>query len=480
MPTSWFDRYADDASLPQYRRLYLGLREAIMSGTFSAGERLPSSRTLSRHLGMSRSTVVESLDQLVAEGYVFGRQGSGMFVADLPSSPHRLPERLARGRTTRVRDEIETLSASVSVSAPPLRPFRMNVPDIRLFPLNSWMKISRMVLRDFGAEMLDYPHPNGHVGLRQVLAKHLWVTRGIQVSSDRIMITEGTRHAINLLLPLLVDPGDIIWVEEPGYPGIRQACRLLGVKVVGIPVGSEGIDLEAVTGQLPLPRAVYVTPSHQYPLGMTMTARVRLELLKWAKRHGIYLIEDDYDSEYRYQGHPLASLHSMDSGDTVVYLGTFSKTLAPGLTMGYSILPAPLAEDGERLRRLVGHGTSPFNQAVVHRFIESGQYAKHLHTTRMVYAERQRLFLEMAKVSWPGVSIEESPAGLDVIAWLPEGVDDTEMALQLNRLGIESAPLSSFTVKVPLRPALILGYAAYTEPELAVAVERSSRVFRAI
>jgi GntR family transcriptional regulator/MocR family aminotransferase len=363
--------------------------------------------------------------------------------------------------------------SSLGAMPSPIVPFAPDIPDINNFPTTIWSRLTAMTLREMPTTLLDYPQPQGYGPLRQAIADHLRVTRGVRVSSDQVLITNGTRHALNLLLPLLANPGQLIWVEDPGYQGIRDAALLARLNVKGIPVYGDGIKWDCQTEP---PTAIYVTPSHQYPLGVTMSASKRQALVDWAQHNNVWILEDDYDSEYRYHGYPLVSLHSIDRGGRVIYLGTFSKVLAPMLRLGFAVIPEPLIEASVRLRQIWDHGHSTLDQVVLSHFLAQGFYARHLKKMGTLYVKRRQHLLQMVRQYWPRISIAPSDGGLHVVALLPRHTSDTVVSYELHKQGIVALPLSRYTISRQIEPGLILNYAAYTEEATDKAVIAASTI----
>lgn len=463
--------------MPRYRQLYWALRRAIADGVLAPGQVLPSTRQLSQTIGVSRTMVVEAYNQLIAEGYIEGRQGSGTYVASGLVLPE--PGKL----TSAYSDSWSTAHSSkpflkAGTNRPRMiRPFAPDIPDIYSFPMTIWTRLTSKTLKNMPARLLDYPDPQGYRPLREAIADHLLSTRGARISPDRILITHGTRHSLNLLLPILARPGQTIWVEDPGYRGILDAANLAQLKIAGIAVGVHGLQWPNLSSSSSSPAAAYVTPSHQYPLGVTMSAPHRQALVQWAQENKVWILEDDYDSEYRYRGYPLGSLHSIDTQERVIYLGTFSKVLAPMLRIGYAVLPQTLIGPAVELRKTWDHGQSVMEQIVLAQFLIEGHYARHLRRMRSIYHARQETLLKAASRWWgDAIQMTSSDTGLHLIAWLPADINDSAIASKLQDLGIEASPLSQHRVTHPINPGLILGYAAYHTEDIEKAVRQAAPV----
>jgi len=466
-----------DSSSPSalFRQLYDGLRTAILAGTLPPGTRLPASRGLARELGVSRNTVLNAYEQLLAEGYLEGRAGSGTFV------PQSLPEDLLQVRKVEkthraVRPVRRSLSqrgellagTSVSVSrgrGQP-RPFRPGVPAFDAFPFRIWNRLVARRWKRPTAELLGYGDPAGYGPLREALAAHLATARAVRCDPEQVILVNGSQQALDLTTRLLLDPGDVTWVEDPCYPGARGALQAAGARVVSVPVDGEGLDVAAGIARSPQARLVYVTPSHQYPLGVTMSLSRRLALLDWARRAGAWIVEDDYDSEFRYAGRPLAALQGLDRDGRVIYVGTFSKVLFPSLRLGYLVVPPDLAGPFAAACAVTDrHAPTPI-QAVVADFIAEGHFVRHVRRMRTLYAERQAVLLRAARRELDGLlEVNANETGLHLIGWLADGEDDRAVSDAVLAAGVEAPALSAYHAVPPPRGGLLLGYAA-CEPRL--------------
>jgi GntR family transcriptional regulator/MocR family aminotransferase len=384
-------------------RIYGRLRDAIEEGRLRRGDRLPSSRDLARDLAVARNTVAAAYDALVAEGYAVGRVGAGTFVAAEPRpSPSLEP---SPGAATPAR-----------VVAPPRSrvpfDFRLGVPDPRLFPVAAWRRAMGHAIDEAVAVSPGYGDPAGDPGLRVAIARHAGVSRGVRGSADEIVLTEGAQGAIDLVARVLVRTGDVVAVESPGYPPARDRLASAAARVVPVPVDAEGLRVDALPAGA---RLVYVTPSHQLPTGVAMSPARRAALLAWAERHDAMILEDDYDSEFRYAARPLEPLQRLDRAGRVVYVGSFSKTLLPMLRLGFLVAPPRLVPALREARRLAGwHGDVP-TQLAMRTLIDDGGFARHLRRSRRVYrARRERLVAGVERELGPWLRLNPSVAGLHV------------------------------------------------------------------
>jgi GntR family transcriptional regulator / MocR family aminotransferase len=482
-----------------HRQIYDGVRAAILAGRLGADARLPSSRVLALELGVARNTVVLAFEQLRAEGYLAGRRGGGTRVrANVPDAllsattggRRRVPARAssvgtspaAPARWARVVANIGEWGAARDDAGPV--PFGLGVPAIDAFPTALWARLSGRRWRS-GTVPLGYATPVGDRALRVAIAAYLAASRGVRCTSDQVLIVSGAQQALDLTARVFVDPGDAVWMEDPGYPGARAVFAAAGARVVPVPVDEGGMDVAAGVRAAPTARLAYVTPSHQFPLGGVMSSSRRLALLTWARQHGGWVVEDDYDSEFRYASRPLACLQGLDAEwggpSRVLYVGTFSKTLAPALRLGYLVVPDAHV-DAFRVARAVASGHAPtLDQMVLADFIGEGHYVRHVRRVRALCAERRQALLATATPEFDGL-LELAPdvAGLHVVAWLTSGVTDVHAARVADEAGIDVSPLSRFVMTHRRRDALILGYAAFEERAIRGAVRRLARVLRGL
>ena len=488
------------STAPLYRQLYDGLRQAIVAGRLRPGARLPAARALGGDLALSRNTVEQAYEQLHAEGYLDRHPRRGTFVSEttpdsvlhataLVRAPrraihavHRSLNALPPRRALSSRGEAIanlTLPAGVnSFSAP--RPFRPGVPALDAFPIALWARLSARHWRRATRRHLAYGHSAGYLPLRDAIAQHVATARGVRCTPDQVIIVGGSQQALALATRLLLDPGDEVWMEEPGYVGARAAFTACEARMIPVPVDDEGLDIDAGERLAPDARMAFVTPSHQHPLGAVMSVPRRIALLRWARRADAWILEDDYDSEIRYGGRPLPAMQGLDEDGRVIYLGTFSKTVFPALRLGYVIVPPALVDAFVTARLIVDRHSSVVEQAVLADFIAEGHYARHLRRMRTLYAERQEALLE-ALAPWDGlVELQAAHAGLNVLAWLPPGVDDRRIATAAELAGIEAPPLSPFAQRPLSRGALILNFSGYDAIDLRSAAAKLGTVISAV
>ncbi len=457
------------------------LRALILAGELPAGVKMPATRVLAADTALSRNTILHAYDQLTAEGYLTAAFGSGTFVSDTVPQPQEAwseePDTQPPATPFLLSRRGSKLVQEASASDRQLGAFVSGVPDVSLFPRAIWNRLLSRRWRQQTPELLTYSYGAGYLPLRQAVAEHLRLARSVRCEADQVVITTGIHQSISLLARLLGDHGNTAWMEDPGYWGARATLVACGITPVPVPVDEEGMAPQAEQLQQP-PRFIFLTPSHQYPLGMIMSLARRRMLLEYAHKRGAWIIEDDYDSEYRFDGRPIGSLQGLDPHDRVLYLGTFSKTLFPGFRMGYMVLPRRLAAHfATGLSELYREGRL-MDQAVLADFIEGGHYASHIRRMKQCYATRQALLRAAVArhfgADWP-VSTHE--AGLHLVLHLPEGVDDLGISIAARTLGLTARPLSRYYANEAwARPGLLLGYACVPDEEIAPAFERLVQV----
>jgi GntR family transcriptional regulator/MocR family aminotransferase len=473
---------------PLHRQLYEGLREAILSGRVRAGTRFPATRALAADLAISRTTVLTAFAQLLAEGYLEARVGSGTWVAG--TLPDDLLKARARPRAplpaTRVRVRLSRRSRMESwlgaaTSGGVARPLRPGIPALDGATLEAWARLASKHWRRASRSMLEYGDPTGYRPLREAIAGYLGIARAVRCTGDQVIVVGGSQQALYLCAQMLLDPGDPAWIEEPGYPGAHAALRSAGARLVPVPVDGQGLVIAAKAARGRTPRLIYVTPSHQCPIGVTMTVSRRLELLQWAGRAGAWILEDDYDSEFRYSSRPLASLQSLDTERRVIYVGSFSKSLFPSLRIGFVVAPAPLVEPFRRGRAAMDRQSPTLDQVVLAEFMTEGHFERHLRRMRALYSERRQVLIEAAKRELHGIlDLASSDAGIHTVGWLGPGVDDRLSADAARAHGVEVLPLSAFCLEPPWRGGLVLGYGAYDGAEIRAGVKGLARALSGV
>ncbi|WP_420236245.1 PLP-dependent aminotransferase family protein [Telmatobacter bradus] len=463
-----------DGKLERWRWLYAELRSAILEGRLRSGSRVPSSRSLSVQHGVARGTVVTALNQLKAEGYVVTESGSGTRVAlELPNGSAgtkrprvalETPSRASLSRRTRqALKGAYLLPVGHSVG----KAFRSYEPAIDLFPVELWARISSRVLRHAPRALYGQGSACGYMPLRKAISEYVGASRGVRCTPEQVIITSGAQQGLDLVARFLLDPEDEVWMEDPGYPGALQAFRAASAVPVPVPIDGEGICVDKGVQLSPRARMAYVTPANQFPLGVTMSVSRRVELLNWAAKAHAWIIEDEYDAEYRYCGRPVAALQSLDHSGCVVYVGTFTKMLFNALRLGFLVVPERLIHPFEVGRSYIDRHPPTLDQAILAEFISEGHFGHHVRRMRQTYAERMEVLMQASKEHLGGMlNVTEAVAGMRSVAWLTRRGSDMDAAKGATQRGLEVAALSVFTVKHRQNPALILGFAGSSKNEI--------------
>jgi GntR family transcriptional regulator/MocR family aminotransferase len=429
-------------------RIYRELLNAIVDGRLRAGERLPPTRELAQRLDVSRTTVSDAYERLTAEGFLIGKVGAGTFVSEQPVK--RAERRAVHGvaQPRQLWKEIPPPSTDLTLEYD----FTLGTPDGRLFPLETWR---RLVTRELRAKVVhaEYSNPSGHEGLRAAIARYVGVSRSVSAGTDDVLITQGAQQALDLIGRVLIEPGDMIAIEEPGYWPARLLFRSLGARVVGVPVDDEGLDVSAIPSQA---RLVYTTPSHQFPLGIPMSLARRTALLAWAERHDAVVIEDDYDSEYRFSERPLQPLQSIDRGGRVVYVGSFSKTMLPMLRIGFLVAPNSLSPALRTAKQLTDWHGDLITQGALAQFIDEGLLVRHIRKATREYAARHELIVSTLNRDFAGwLQLVPSAAGLHLCVRADVDVQPVVARARANGVGVRA--LADFCAGTP-QHGLVIGY----------------------
>jgi GntR family transcriptional regulator/MocR family aminotransferase len=457
------------------RQLADALRQAIADGELRAGERLPSTRALAASLALSRGTVSEVYDQLAAEGYLAAKAGGSTCVASgLRESAFPAPPSAGEpgGRMQPLPGPASRYAAMAEGLAPlPRVPFSVAVPEGDVALDDHWRRVGNRVRASQAALPSGYPDPRGLPALREAIADYLRRARAVRTTPEHIIVTEGTQQGLYLAAKVLLRAGDVAWAEDPAYPGLVAVLEDRGVRIHRVPVDGQGMDIARAMQACPDAGAAFVTPSHQYPMGMPLSMPRRLALVEWARRQDSWIVEDDYDSELRYAGQPFPAMQGLD-GDRVVYLGTFSKVLAPSLRLGYIVAPASLASAFAGARALMGRGSPVMEQHVVAAYMREGYFETHIRRIRGIYAERRQVLLDALEAELPGLRIEPADQGMHIVVRLPGGMDDVAVARAAGRAGIAVRALSPMRAAAPGHAALMLGFGGFTAAQLREAVWR--------
>ena len=443
------DRSSD---VPLHRQIYEGIRRAIFAGLLRPRQRVPSTRALAVELEVSRLPVLTAYDQLLHEGYLEGRVGSGTFVgAALPDDLLGAAGRRIPRRPPAVRDEGG------------LGPFRMSLPALDQFPHALWARLVARHAHALTHAQMAYGDPAGLVPLRVAIAEHLRTARAVRCEAEQVLIVSGSQAALRLAAAVLLSRADRVAVEEPSYPGARAALGANGAELVSVPVDDEGMSVASLRRRAGPLRAAYVTPSHQYPLGTSMTAARRFALLDWAFRRRAWLLEDDYDSEYRYVSRPLGALQGMDAHERVIYIGTFSKVLFPAVRVGYLVVPPSLRQRFVEAREAFDLFSPTLYQLVLAEFLREGHFARHLRRMRAVYLERRDALLSgLARHCGDRLTVYNADAGLHVAVLLQAGLDDRDVVRRMAGRGLTATALSTCYAGTVRRNGLLLGFGGST------------------
>ena len=467
------------SNTPLYRQLETKLRQLILYGELAAKTRMPATRQLAADLGISRLTVKNVYEQLIAEGFLWARQGSGTYVEQLQSSDLR-PQAVAEKQSEVQADPDLTARAlligrsKATTRLDRVCAFRPGIPALDLFPRRAWADAYTRVLRVKNDDFLGYGPSSGLEDLKQAIAEHVLDHRGIKCSSSQIIITSGAQQAFSLIAVTLLEPGDVIWMEDPGHIAVRDSMRLLGGDVRSVPICAEGFSLEHATRHYPKSRVMFTTPSHQHPLGVVMSLHRRLALLDYASQFESWIVEDDYDSEFHYTDRALPALQALDSGGRVLYVGSFSKSLFPALRLGYLICPPDLVQSFAAAQTLLTQNGSLLQQKTLANFMSDGNFNAHIRKMKLAYRQRRDCLTESLEQHASDLfELEPCHAGMHLIGWLKASrVSDRKVAECLWAVGIDCLPISIFCDKERLRPGIMLGFACAVEAQIEVNVIR--------
>jgi len=466
------------------------VRSAILRGQLKAGSRLPSTRAFALELGISRATVQLTFEQLIAEGYLQGCAGSGTYVAatfppegvEQPLRDAQLGQSNSAGRTISAR--ANTWLSTPYFSRPLLIPghglqraFRVGLPAIDAFPRTLWQQLLVRSWRQMPTELLAYHDPAGYLPLREAIASYLATARGVRCTAEQVILVNGSQQGLDLAAHVLLNPGEQVWMEDPGYPGARGALLGAGARLVPVPIDTEGLVVQLGKERAPQARLAFVTPSHQFPLGVTMSIARRLSLLEWARAASAWIIEDDYDSEFRYVGRPLAALQGIDRANRVLYLGTVSKVLFPAMRLGYLVVPPDLIKAFIAARLFTNIHPPLLEQVTLATFLKEGHFVRYIRQMRQLYQERQLTLVELGRETLAGaLDLQPTVGGMHLIGWLPSKQDDRQVARAAARVSVDVSPLSLYALEGTERTGILLGYTAVGAQEMRAGLERLASV----
>lgn len=469
MDGGWSDlhpwRVDKGSAEPLFRQIYGQVRRSIQARALPPGARLPSTRALADRLGVSRTCTIVAFEQLIAEGWLTSRRGSGAYVC------HDLPEPFAPGEPAAVAPSVpygpdpEDLFGPLAPAdeVPGFRPFTMGLAMIDARTADAWRRATHRSVRTMAACHFGYTDPRGLPELRAEIATYLRAARAVKCEPDQVIVTAGTQHAIDLAVKVLLEPGDEVWVEDPSYPMTVRGLTAAGLALRPVPVDAQGLDVAAGLRLAPGARAAVVTPSHQYPTGAVLSMARRLELLAWARQADAFVIEDDYDSELRYKSRPLASLQGLDDGERVIYVGTLNKVLFPGLRIGYAVAPRPLMPRLINARHIGDRQAPTLSQTVLADFMAQGRLTAHFRRLRQLYRQAQEVVIGAltAEVPPERLDIRRPDQGNHLMVWLPEGVDDVALERAARAEGVVCRAVSRLYLQAPPRAGLMLGFTGF-------------------
>ena len=469
-----------DSEIPLYKQLYNTFRESILEGKFLPGQKLPGSRTLAAELNVSRNTVSLAFEQLLIEGYIKGKTGSGTYVNEIPDNILNIIEK-GVGRKTKINFPTKLNNQLISPKiiyrnrvSESVVPFQNGLPSLNDFPIKSWLRLNNQVVQTFSNIHLGYGDAAGYEPLREEIAKYLRTYRAVNCTAEQIIIVNGSQQGLDLIGRVLLESGSNVWLEDPGYFGARASMLFADSKIFPCPLDDEGLDINYSSKKYPVPKLIYTTPSHQFPIGITTSAARRIELLQYASKNNCMIIEDDYDSEFRYYGDPLPSLQGMDKNNCVLYLGTFSKVLFPALRLGYLVLPNPeMVDIFASAKSMMDRQCPVFEQMIVSEFVKQGYFTRHIRKMRMLYKSRQEFLINEIENELEGIlKINPSPAGMQIIGWLPKSLKDKEVVEAAKKYNLIVNALSDYSIKFFKDPGLILGYTAFNEKEIKNGIKK--------
>jgi GntR family transcriptional regulator / MocR family aminotransferase len=499
---------------PLYKQLYSNLRNSILEGKFSTDQKLPGTRPLARALNVSRNTVDLAFEQLLAEGYIYKKRGSGTFVSEIPdnffhadfrwkdlrarSSDKKIVMRNQEGKPLEKsphskEHEYKSITKKLSKEfgskdiisrykkVDDIIPFQNGIPSFKDFPIKTWQRLINQSFPQPFYSNSGYGDAAGYRPLREAVASYLKTYRAVNCNAEQIIIVNGAQQGLDLITRILLKKDTKsrkVWLEDPGFFGIRASFIFAGAEVFSSPLDNEGIDINYSIKNNPVPDLIFTTPSSQFPLGLTMSISRRMKLLGYANQNNCWILEDDYDSEFRYWGNPLPSLQGLDEQGRVIYLGTFSKVMFPGLRIGYLVLPNPeLIEEFATAKSLIDRQNPIFEQIVLTKFLNGGYFTRHLRKMRLLYKARQEFLInEINKDQNKILRVKPSPSGMHIIAWLPKDSDDKEIAAEAVKNNIIVRALSEYSTRYFREPGLLLGYTAFNKEEIKIGIRKLKQI----
>lgn len=472
-----------NGSLPLHERIQRAIRTLILEGTLSHGKALPASRALATSLNVSRDTVEAAYSSLHAEGFIERQTGRGSFVSSSarflkPRSRQHPPTAETRKAKLSARGKVIYESGGIREFSSP-RPLAPGIPETRLFPLPTWERLQRQVQKEYQHKILEQSPPQGMERLRRAIAEYVNLERGTRASAEQVIVLTSSQQALALCSHVLLDNGESIVIEDPTYQGAHKAFKAAGLHPVPVPLDEKGISVDALNSLTEPARAIYLTPSHQYPTGVTLSLDRRLAVIDWANRHAAWIIEDDYDSEFHYEGKPMACLQGLDAYNRTIYIGTFTKSLFPGLRIAYMIVPSELTEPFTMARTLMDGHTASITQLTLAKFLEGGHFGAYIRKMRNVYVARRDKLASLMDEYLSDYVVYATPAGgMQMPCHLRHGLSEKDIATAARRADIDILGLTGLYAGSPVSTGFLMGFAAYTEREIEDAVKKLAAIFR--
>ena len=472
-----------NGSLPLHERIQRAIRTLILEGTLSHGKALPASRALATSLNVSRDTVEAAYSSLHAEGFIERQTGRGSFVSSSarflkPRIRQHPPTAETRKAKLSARGKVIYESGGIREFSSP-RPLAPGIPETRLFPIPTWERLQRQVLKEYQHKILEQSPPQGMERLRRAIAEYVNLERGTRASAEQVIVLTSSQQALALCSHVLLDNGESIVIEDPTYQGAHKAFKAAGLHPVPVPLDEKGISVDALNSLTEPARAIYLTPSHQYPTGVTLSLDRRLAVIDWANRHAAWIIEDDYDSEFHYEGKPMACLQGLDAYNRTIYIGTFTKSLFPGRRSAYMIVPSELTEPFTMARTLMDGHTASITQLTLAKFLEGGHFGAYIRKMRNVYVARRDKLASLMDEYLSDYVVYATPAGgMQMPCHLRHGLSEKDIATAARRADIDMLGLTGLYAGSPASTGFLMGFAAYTEREIEDAVKKLAAIFR--
>jgi GntR family transcriptional regulator/MocR family aminotransferase len=473
------------SSTPLFRQLESQLRESIWQNIIKPGERLPSTRVLAKQLQVARNTVINAYEQLTAEGFLITKKGDGTRVANYFETQKKLSTLKNKNNLKLIDIELSihyknhanSLDQSLTNHSD-ARSFRAHTPDTSCFPSKIWAQLAARILRYESSMWLSKTSAQGYKPLRSAISGYLGATRGVNTNHQHISITAGAQQGIELLAKLLINPGDVVVFEDPGYTHAITVFEMAGATVISIPVDEFGLNVEKLSLLKVKVKLIYTTPTSHFPLSVCLSQARRKLIIEWAQQNNSLIIEDDYNGEYRYSGRPLATLYEQCDSEHIIYMGSFSKLLFPGLRIGFLVTPLQFIEPLKKLRWLLDRHSPTLEQAVLTDFINDGHFSRHLRKMRTLYFERQQFLLKAVNKHLSDIlKVPPLDGGLHLIGWLQDGVEENNLLQAANEANVELIPTSIYQQLPIEKPSVILGYASYSEEQLLKGVLALKRAY---